>query len=111
MEIVIEMTKYYRLLFQMTSAFKNTLLYRENLTRFGAPELNTLWSPMMYAEPEMKFRCTFCQMLLSSKGSLRNHVVMLHTKNTAMHCYKCNKPFIRQKLLNVHEEKCRGPMH
>ena len=57
---------------------------------------------------ETKYRCTFCSLVLSSKGSLRNHVIMLHTKTSRMKCHMCGQVFIRQDRLKRHLAICRG---
>ena len=53
-----------------------------------------------------KYQCSFCQQLLSSSGSLRNHVIMKHTQSSNMHCPHCSRAFVSKDRLNRHKYKC-----
>ena len=57
---------------------------------------------------QVKYQCTFCQAILSSSGSLRNHVIIKHTKNSNLRCERCARVFVSIARLEKHRASCRG---
>ena len=52
-------------------------------------------------------RCQFCQKILSSKSSLRNHKIIMHNANSNLRCPHCNKAFLDTPRLDAHVGYCR----
>ena len=53
--------------------------------------------------------CPYCGKVLASRGSLRNHVVAFHTKNSQLRCDVCNKVYISRTALASHMSSHHRP--